>query len=126
MQSPALNERNYGDLQGLNITETADKFGADKVLSWRRSYDIAPPNGESLKDTYNRVVPYYKSAIEPELKADKNILLVAHGNSLRALMMYIDGFNAAEISEVNIATGIPRVYEFSPELKLETADYLDE
>ncbi|MEP7236972.1 MAG: 2,3-bisphosphoglycerate-dependent phosphoglycerate mutase [Ferruginibacter sp.] len=126
IQSAALNERNYGDLQGLNKKETADKYGADKVLLWRRSYDTAPPNGESLKDTYNRVVPYYKTAIEPELKSDKNVLIVAHGNSLRALMMYLDGISAKEIAEVNIATGIPRVYEFSPELKLETAGYLEE
>lgn len=126
VQSAALNERNYGDLQGLNKKETADKYGADKVLLWRRSYDISPPNGESLKDTRNRVVPYYKTAIEPRLKADKNVLIVAHGNSLRALMMYLDGFSAIEIADVNIATGIPRVYEFSPELKLETADYLEE
>ena len=126
VQSAALNERNYGDLQGLNKKETADKYGADKVLLWRRSYDTAPPNGESLKNTYNRVVPYYKTAIEPQLKADKNVLVVAHGNSLRALMMYLDGISAKEISEVNIATGIPRVYEFSPELKLETADYLED
>ncbi|MEP7143989.1 MAG: 2,3-bisphosphoglycerate-dependent phosphoglycerate mutase [Ferruginibacter sp.] len=123
IQSAALNERNYGDLQGLNKTETADKYGADKVLLWRRSYDISPPNGESLKDTYNRVVPYYKAAIEPQLKADKNILVVAHGNSLRALMMYLERFSATEIADVNIATGKPRVYEFSPELKLETASY---
>ena len=126
VQSAALNERNYGDLQGLNKKETADKYGADKVLLWRRSYDTAPPNGESLKNTYNRVVPYYKTAIEPQLKADKNVLVVAHGNSLRALMIYLDGISAKEISEVNIATGIPRVYEFSPELKLETADYLED
>ena len=124
IESSALNERNYGDLQGFNKTETADKYGVDQVLLWRRSYDTAPPNGESLKDTCNRVIPYYKTAIEPELKADKNILVVAHGNSLRALMMYLDGFSATEIAEVNIATGIPRVYEFSPELKLETADFL--
>lgn len=108
----------------MNKTETSDKYGADQVFLWRRSYDTAPPNGESLKDTCNRVIPYYKTAIEPELKADKNILVVAHGNSLRALMMYLDGFSATEIAEVNIATGIPRVYEFSPELKLETADFL--
>ena len=126
VQSAALNERNYGDLQGLNKKETADKYGADKVLLLRRSYDTAPPNGESLKNTYNRVVPYYKTAIEPQLKADKNVLVVAHGNSLRALMIYLDGISAKEISEVNIATGIPRVYEFSPELKLETADYLED
>ncbi len=126
MKSAALNERNYGDLQGLNKKETADKHGADQVLLWRRSYEASPPNGESLKDTYNRVVPYYKAAIEPELKADKNVLIVAHGNSLRALMMYLDGFSAEEIAEVNIATGIPRVYEYSPELKLETANYIEE
>ncbi|MEP6748853.1 MAG: 2,3-bisphosphoglycerate-dependent phosphoglycerate mutase [Bacteroidota bacterium] len=125
IQSAALNERNYGDLQGLNKTETADKYGAGKVLLWRRSYDTPPPNGESLKDTCNRVVPYYKTAIEPQLKTDKNVLVVAHGNSLRALMMYLDGFSATEIADVNIATGIPRVYEFSPELKIETASYLD-
>lgn len=126
IKSAALNERNYGDLQGLDKTQTAKKYGAEQVLIWRRSYDIAPPNGESLKDTYNRVIPYYKKEIEPQLKADKNILIVAHGNSLRALRMYLDGFNATEIADVNIATGIPRVYEFSPELILETADYLEE
>lgn len=126
VQSAALNERNYGDLQGLNKSETAEKYGAEKVLLWRRSYDTQPPNGESLKDTYNRVIPYYQSAIEPQLKTAKNILIVAHGNSLRALMMYLDGISETDIADVNIATGIPRVYEFSPELKLETADYLEE
>ncbi len=126
IQSSALNERNYGDLQGLDKTETEEKYGADKVHLWRRSYDTAPPNGESLKDTYDRVIPYYKTSIEPQLKADKNILIVAHGNSLRALMMYLEGYSATEIAEINIATGIPRVYEFSPELKLESADYLEE
>ncbi len=126
VQSAALNERNYGNLQGLNKTDMELKYGADKVLLWRRSYDTAPPNGESLKDTYNRVIPYYKTAIEPELKAEKNILVVAHGNSLRALMMYLDGYSEKEIAAINIATGIPKVYEFSPELKLETANYLDD
>lgn len=126
VQSAALNERNYGNLQGLNKTDMELKYGADKVLLWRRSYDTAPPNGESLKDTYNRVIPYYKTAIEPELKAEKNILVVAHGNSLRALMMYLDGYGEKEIASINIATGIPKVYEFSPELKLETANYLDD
>lgn len=124
-KSAALNERNYGDLQGLNKTETEQKFGADKVKLWRRSYEISPPKGESLQDTYNRVLPYYLIAIGPKLKTDKNILIVAHGNSLRALMMYLDGYSATEIADINIATGIPRVYEFSPELKLETAHYLN-
>ena len=125
-RSAALNERNYGDLQGLDKAETAKKYGEDKVLLWRRSYDTAPPNGESLKDTYNRVIPYYKKEIEPQLKADKNILIVAHGNSLRALMMYLDDINETAIAEVNIATCIPRVYEFTEKLLVETADYIYE
>jgi len=73
IKSAVLNERNYDDLQGLNKTETADKYGANKVLLWRRSYDTAPPDGESLKDTNNRVIPYYKTTIKPQLKEDKNI-----------------------------------------------------
>lgn len=126
VQSAALNERNYGDLQGLNKAEMAEKYGTDQVLLWRRSYDTQPPNGESLKDTYNRVIPFYKTEIEPQLKTAKNILVVAHGNTLRALMMYLEGISETEIADVNIATGIPRVYEFTPEMKLETADYLKE
>ena len=125
-RSAALNERNYGDLQGLDKAETAKKYGEDKVLLWRRSYDTAPPNGESLKDTYNRVIPYYKAEIEPQLRADKNILIVAHGNSLRALMMYLDDISETAIAEVNIATCIPRVYEFTEKLLVETADYIYE
>jgi 2,3-bisphosphoglycerate-dependent phosphoglycerate mutase len=126
VQSAALNERNYGDLQGLDKTETAKKYGEDKVLIWRRSYDTAPPNGESLEDTFNRVIPFYKTKIEPQLKAKKNILIVAHGNSLRALMMYLDGYNAKEIADINIPTGIPRVYKFSTELLLESVEYIEE
>lgn len=126
IQTTALNERNYGDLQGMNKQEIINKYGEDKVQAWRRSYSTRPPNGESLKDTYNRVIPYYKTVIEPQLKEDKNILVVAHGNSLRALMMFIDGYGAKEIANVNIAAGIPRVYEFSPDMKLETVDYLEE
>ena len=125
-RSAALNERNYGDLQGLDKAETAKKYGEDKVLLWRRSYDTAPPNGESLKDTYNRVIPYYKAEIEPQLRTDKNILIVAHGNSLRALMMYLDDISETDIAEVNIATCIPRVYEFTEKLLVETADYIYE
>lgn len=124
IKSWALNERNYGDLQGLNKTETEHKYGADRVQIWRRSYDTAPPNGESLKDTFNRVVPYYKTTIEPQLKTDKNVLVVAHGNSLRALMMYLDEFSVTEIMEVNIATCIPRVYEFTIDLELVSVQYL--
>jgi len=126
IQNAALNERNYGNLQGLNKTDMELKYGVEKVLSWRRSYDIAPPNGESLKDTYNRVVPYYNTFIKPQLQEEKNILIVAHGNSLRALMMYLDDYSEIEIADINISSGIPRVYDFSPEMKLETANYLEE
>jgi 2,3-bisphosphoglycerate-dependent phosphoglycerate mutase len=122
--SIALNERNYGDLQGLNKTETEKKYGEAQVLLWRRSFDIAPPNGESLKDTYDRVVPYFKKEIEPKLKMNKNILIVAHGNSLRALMMHLEDISKKEISEVNIATGIPRVYEYNLTLNLVKIHYL--
>jgi 2,3-bisphosphoglycerate-dependent phosphoglycerate mutase len=122
--SLALNERNYGDLQGLNKAETEKKYGEAQVLLWRRSFDIAPPNGESLKDTYDRVVPYFKKEIEPKLKMNKNILIVAHGNSLRALMMHLEDISKKEISEVDIATGIPRVYEYNLTLNLVKIHYL--
>jgi len=87
----ALNERSYGDLEGLNKAETAEKFGADQVHIWRRSFDVAPPGGESLKDTYDRVIPYYEKAVLPQLRMQRNVLIVAHGNSLRALIMYLEG-----------------------------------
>ena len=124
IQSAALNERNYGDLQGLNKTETAQKYGDAQVLLWRRSYETAPPNGESLKNTYDRVVPYYQKEIEPQLRLDKNILIVAHGNSLRALMMYLENISPQEIAEVNIETGIPRLYAFTMTLNLLNVHYL--
>lgn len=112
----ALNERNYGDLQGLNKAETTAKYGAAQVLLWRRGFNIKPPNGESLQDTYNRVVPYFKKEIEPLLINNKNVLIVAHGNSLRALMMYLENIGDTAIEEVEIATGIPRVYQFEKAL----------
>jgi len=118
IQDSALNERDYGDLQGLDKTETAQRYGSEQVQLWRRAYDVAPPGGESLKDTFNRVIPFYKMEIEPKLKEGLTILIVAHGNSLRALMMHLDGITASEIEEVNIATCIPRIYTFTPKLEL--------
>ncbi|HQQ94822.1 MAG TPA: 2,3-diphosphoglycerate-dependent phosphoglycerate mutase [Bacteroidia bacterium] len=114
----ALNERMYGDLQGLNKADTALKYGEDQVKIWRRSYDIAPPNGESLKDTANRVIPYFEKEILPKLKAGKNIVLAAHGNSLRALIMYLEKMSPEEILEFEIGTGIPRVYELDEDLNI--------
>jgi 2,3-bisphosphoglycerate-dependent phosphoglycerate mutase len=110
-KSEALNERHYGDLQGLDKAETAKKFGDEQVHIWRRSYDIAPPNGESLKDTAARTLPYFRSKILPELKAGKNVLIAAHGNSLRSIIMELDRLTPEQILEVNLGTAVPVFYE---------------
>lgn len=114
----ALNERMYGDLQGLDKTETAKKFGEDQVKIWRRSFDIAPPNGESLKDTAARVLPYFEKEIAPKLKAGKNVILVAHGNSLRALIMHLEKMSPEQILEFEIGTAQPRLYDLDSDLKV--------
>ncbi|MFQ5992168.1 MAG: 2,3-diphosphoglycerate-dependent phosphoglycerate mutase [Nitrospiraceae bacterium] len=108
----ALNERMYGELQGLNKAETAEKYGEQQVKLWRRSYDISPPGGESLKDTAERVLPYYMSRIRPDLLEGQSILVAAHGNSLRALVMHLDQLQPKEVLELNIPTGAPLLYEF--------------
>jgi 2,3-bisphosphoglycerate-dependent phosphoglycerate mutase len=111
-EDQALNERMYGDLQGLNKAETAQKYGEQQVKVWRRSYDVRPPGGESLKDTAERVLPYYQKRIEPEVLAGRTILIVAHGNSLRALIMHLNQLSREEVLELNIPTGAPLLYEF--------------
>ncbi|MCE1165413.1 MAG: 2,3-bisphosphoglycerate-dependent phosphoglycerate mutase [Bacteroidetes bacterium] len=120
----ALNERMYGDLQGLNKDETREKFGAEQVHIWRRSYDVAPPNGESLKDTAARVLPYWNAKIVPELKSGKSILISAHGNSLRALVMHLENLSKEEILKTEIPTGVPKYYELSDDLKVVETKYL--
>lgn len=115
-RSQALNERHYGDLQGLNKAETAAVHGDEQVRLWRRSYDIAPPNGESLKDTRDRVEPYYREQIAPLLRAGVNVLVVAHGNSLRSLIMLIQHLTPDQILATEVATGIPIVYELDQDL----------
>ncbi|TPW20760.1 MAG: gpmA [Elusimicrobia bacterium] len=109
----ALNERHYGDLQGLNKAETAKKYGDAQVHIWRRSYDVPPPGkgGESLKDTAARTLPFFESRILPEVKAGKNVLVSAHGNSLRSIVMMLDGLTKEQVLELNIATGAPITYE---------------
>ncbi len=102
-----LNERDYGDLVGLNKSETANKFGKDQVHIWRRSFDTPPPNGESLKNVVDRVSPYFLEVIQPELLNKKNILIVAHGNSLRAIMIKIGMYKPEEISSIELPTGKP-------------------
>lgn len=120
----ALNERMYGDLQGLNKDECRAKFGEEQVKIWRRSYDTPPPNGESLKTTADRVLPYYHSRIEPELKKGKNILISAHGNSLRALMMYLEKMTPAQILETEIPTGTPKEYILDNNLNVIETKYI--
>ena len=105
--SEKLNERDYGDLVGLNKQETADKFGKDQVHIWRRSYDTPPPNGESLKDVVARVAPYFEENIKPLINKGKNILIAAHGNSLRAMMIELGMYKPEEISSIELPTGSP-------------------
>lgn len=137
-----LNERHYGSLQGLNKTEMAEKFGEAQVKIWRRSYDVPPPAleltderhprfdrryasltpeqlpaTESLKNVLERVLPYWRSTLVPEIKSGKRVLLVAHGNSIRALVKYLDNISETEITELNIPTGLPLVYELDQDLK---------
>jgi 2,3-bisphosphoglycerate-dependent phosphoglycerate mutase len=103
----------YGDLQGLNKDETAAKFGAEQVKIWRRSYDVRPPGGESLKDTAERTLPYFYDKIVPELKAGKDVIISAHGNSLRAIVMKLDNMTEAEVLELNIPHCVPIIYDFN-------------
>ncbi len=111
MKDAALNERMYGDLQGMDKDEMRKKYGAKQVQAWRRSYSVKPPGGESLEDTCKRTLPYYKEKIMPDLLAGKNVLVSAHGNSLRSIVKYIENVSDEEIPEVEIPTGEPRVYE---------------
>lgn len=114
----ALNERHYGELQGLNKAETAQKFGAEQVHIWRRSYDVAPPGGESLKDTAARTLPYFEAAIVPHLRAGENVLVAAHGNSLRSIVMHLDRLTTEEVLGLNLATGVPIEYEVDREMRI--------
>ncbi|HWB46681.1 MAG TPA: 2,3-bisphosphoglycerate-dependent phosphoglycerate mutase [Hyphomicrobiaceae bacterium] len=106
-----LNERDYGDLSGLNKDDARKRWGEEQVHIWRRSYDVPPPGGESLKDTAERVLPYYEAHIWPDMQAGRNVLVVAHGNSLRALVMKIEGLTGEQIVKRELATGVPLVYK---------------
>jgi 2,3-bisphosphoglycerate-dependent phosphoglycerate mutase len=120
----ALNERMYGDLQGLNKAETAKKYGDAQVKIWRRSYDVKPPGGESLKDTAERALPYYEKMIKPCLLKGETIIIAAHGNSLRALVMELDQLSKEEVLELNIPTGVPLLYELDDSGKVLSHRYL--
>ncbi|EMK1130149.1 2,3-diphosphoglycerate-dependent phosphoglycerate mutase [Listeria monocytogenes] len=145
-----LNERHYGALQGLNKQETAEKYGADQVQKWRRSYDTLPPlleenderqakndrryqlldthaipSGENLKVTLERVIPYWMDTIAPEIKEGRRVVIAAHGNSLRALVKFLEGISDDEIMNLEIPTGVPLVYELNADLKPVNKYYLD-
>jgi 2,3-bisphosphoglycerate-dependent phosphoglycerate mutase len=120
----ALNERMYGDLQGLNKAETAQKYGEAQVKIWRRSYDVKPPGGESLKDTAERVLPYYEAKIKPYVLKGETILIAAHGNSLRALVMQLEQLTKEQVLELNIPTGAPLLYELDESGKVLSHRYL--
>ncbi|EAK9262308.1 TPA: 2,3-diphosphoglycerate-dependent phosphoglycerate mutase [Listeria monocytogenes] len=145
-----LNERHYGALQGLNKQETAEKYGADQVQKWRRSYDTLPPlleenderqakndrryqlldthaipSGENLKVTLERVIPYWMDTIAPEIKEGRRVVIAAHGNSLRALVKFLEGISDDEIMDLEIPTGVPLVYELNNDLKPVNKYYLD-
>ena len=114
VRDEALNERHYGDLQGLDKDETAKKYGKEQVHIWRRSFDVPPPGGESLKMTLERVLPYVDREILPCLLKGENILVVAHGNSLRSIVMVLDQLDEKSILELNIPTAVPIIYTFQP------------
>ena len=124
IKDKALNERMYGDLQGMDKNEAREKYGDDQILEWRRSYDIPPPNGESLKDTRERVLPFYKEHIEPMLKSGNNILVVAHGNSLRSLVMFMEDLSSEEILKREIPTGSPYVYDLDNNINVISAEFI--
>ena len=111
-KNQALNERDYGDLSGLNKDDARKKWGEEQVHIWRRSYDVPPPGGESLKNTAERVLPYFNSSIFPKIMQGKNILVAAHGNSLRSLVMQLDNLSKEEVVALEIPTGAPIIYSF--------------
>lgn len=125
IRDQALNERMYGDLQGANKDDMRARYGDEQVRQWRRSFDMAPPNGESLKDTYERVMPYYHQHIAPELNKGKHVLIAAHGNSLRALIMHLESMGPEDILKVEIPTGQPKIYDMDDALRVEKAYFLD-
>ena len=121
-ENEALNERNYGDLAGLNKDDARKKWGEDQVHKWRRSFDIAPPGGESLKMTAERVLPYFEEEIKPLVEQGNNILICAHGNSLRSLIMSLEEISPSEIVKVEIGTGEPILFSYSTDSRFKRKD----
>lgn len=124
IRDQALNERDYGDLSGLNKDDMRKKYGDEQVHIWRRSYDVAPPNGESLKDTKARTIPFYERCILGDLRQGKNVLVVAHGNSNRSIVMDLENMSPDEILALELPTAVPRVYELDDDLKVVSVEVL--
>ena len=120
-----LNERMYGELQGLNKAETKKKFGEEQVQIWRRSYEVPPPQGESLEMTAGRAIPYFKDMIFPHLKNGKNVFISAHGNSLRAIAMYLEELSKEQVVKLEIGTGVPIIYEYNGTTCLRKPSYVN-
>ena len=118
VRDQALNERHYGDLQGKNKAETAAMYGEEQVHIWRRSYDVRPPGGESLADTAARALPYFEGRIIPDLRAGETVIVSAHGNSLRSIVMNLDKLSREQVLALEIATGVPILYEFSESMRI--------
>jgi len=118
IRDQALNERHYGDLQGLDKAATAQRYGEPQVKIWRRSYDVAPPNGESLEMTAKRTLPFFERAIGVDLQRGKNVLVAAHGNSIRSIVMKLDGLSPEQVVALELETGVPLVYQMTAELKV--------
>ncbi len=111
IRDAALNERDYGDLAGLDKAATAERFGAEQVHVWRRSFDVAPPGGESLKDTAARTIPFFERAVLEDIRAGRDVLVVAHGNSNRSIVMRLDDLDGQAVTSLELATGVPLIYE---------------
>lgn len=124
VRDQALNERDYGDLAGLNKDDAREKWGEDQVLLWRRSYDVPPPGGESLRDTGARVWPYYIHVIQPHVLRGGSVLVAAHGNSLRALIMALDGLSREAVVKLELGTGVPVVYRLNPDSTVASKEIL--
>jgi 2,3-bisphosphoglycerate-dependent phosphoglycerate mutase len=124
VRDAALNERMYGELQGLDKAEAATRWGDAQVKLWRRSYDVRPPGGESLADTAARVLPFWESRILPDVRAGRHVLVAAHGNSLRALVMHLDGLSHEQVLELEIPTGVPLLYDLALDGRVTGKRYL--
>jgi len=124
IRNQALNERDYGDLSGLNKDDARKKWGEEQVHIWRRSYDVPPPGGESLKDTGARVWPYYLHDLQPHVLRGETVLVAAHGNSLRALIMALDGTSGEEIVNLELATGVPIIYKLNADSTVASKEVL--